>query len=179
MSSKPGEFSFSISHLWPKMNQISELHSMCWRHNSPWWISFWLMNWWNGPLMYMTLEKCPIFFISLSFIFPLFPLQPWSESVTGIWQWSRKLNLGKNCSIRFPLLLQMAKSIYKDKRFVLGSWFLILSSWSFCIVVLWPIKKIKGYMEKKTAHLTSVRKQKQKEKFWGPNISFRDTFAVN
>lgn len=32
---------------------------------------------------------------------------------------------------------------------------------------------------KKTDHLTSVRKQKQKEKFWGPNISFRDTFAVN
>lgn len=32
-------------------------------------------------------------------------------------------------------------------------------------------------MEKKTAHITSVRKQK--EKFWGPNIFFRDTFAVN
>lgn len=139
------------------------------------------MDWWNWPLMYMTLEKCPIFFISLSFIFPLFSPRPWSESVTGIWQWSRKLNLGKNCSIRFLLLLQMAKSTYKDKRFVLGSWFLILSSWSFCIVVLCPLKKNQGICgeKKKTDHLTSVRKQKQKEKFWGPNISFRDTFAVN
>lgn len=34
-------------------------------------------------------------------------------------------------------------------------------------------------MEKKTAHLTVARKQKQKEKLWGFNISFMDTSSVN
>lgn len=135
--------------------------------------------------MWVTLGKCPIFVLGLSFCF-LFSVSPpplllcldQSQSLIGTWQRSRKLNLGKIAQSDSRSYYKiLSKLICKDKKFVWGSWFLVFISCSFHIVVQCHIKR-KGYIEQKTTNLTAVRKQGQKGRLWGPNISFKDTSSL-